>query len=186
MIWLMHIRMLIKFKMCHSTKVNMSHCHLGKDVALTAGGTAYSPEPKLPSPPPWSDTRTPTNNRWGLFSTLWQHHTLNPAAKWPLNITAGICQRVSYMSWFVTREISWYTSNGHQSILSHTSENFTRDRRHPTAAGSRRKVGKDQHRSSGSSSGGSWVFAISGQMSRWHFSDTAWSQRNLRLQAHSS
>lgn len=182
MIWLMHVHTLIKFKMCHRTKVNMSHCHLGKDVALTDGGTAYSPKPNPPSPPPWSDTKTPTNNRWGLFSTLWHHHTLNPAAKWSLNITTGICQRVSYMSWFVTREISLCTSNAHQSILSHTSENFTGDHRHPTAAGSRRKVrGSAQIQ---------W-FILRGIMGIRNKCpvvkmDTAWSQRNLRLQAHSS
>lgn len=55
---------LIKLKMCHNTKINMSLRHLGKDVAQTDGGAAFCPEPKPPSMPPhsWSVINTPTNN----------------------------------------------------------------------------------------------------------------------------
>lgn len=80
MVWYAHAN---KVKMCHNTKVNMWLCHLGKAVAQTDGGTAFSPEPNPPSLlPPCSAINTPKI----IFCTLWHHHSWNSAAEWPLCI----------------------------------------------------------------------------------------------------
>lgn len=151
--------------MCHNTKVNTSLCHLGKAVALTDGGTAFSPEPKPPSLlPPCSDINTPKI----IFCTLWHHHTccrmatLNPS---PL----GFVSRFSFftVNSFVTREVSRYKLNATHSKYSHMSltENFTDAHRCPTAGRARRKV-KGSAQIRGFILRGSWVFAINVQTSR--------------------
>lgn len=151
MVWYAHAN---KVKMCHNTKVNMWLCHLGKAVAQTDGGTAFSPEPNPPSLlPPCSAINTPKI----IFCTLWHHHSWNSAAEWPLCIHHHWDLWTHFffivrLSLFVTHEISCYTLNANQSISSHLSlsENLTDAHHCSTAA--RRKV-RDQHRYKGSSSG---------------------------------